>query len=198
MPRRLITIEKSKSQEMGARIRDVRKEQGLSLKAAAEILNIGFQTLIRYEKGENSPTADVLQRLLEHSPSIDAGWLLEGKGEMIPDFRNILNSLRSHFMDSGQIRTEELGSEFNNVMVNLARLPDNVRIGECRDVLEWASRAAVEIIGQAQANQRNENSWSDSITEIYGILFDKGIIDTLPPKINLGKSMSQPKREKTK
>lgn len=69
--------------EIGARARQVREKNKLSLKAAAELHGIGLQTLIRYEKGTRYPPSDFLLSLLEKDPTIEAGWLLTGEKEML-------------------------------------------------------------------------------------------------------------------
>ena len=184
-----------KIKEIGTRIRAVREKQGLSLKAAAKKLDIGFPTLVRYEKGENSPTADVLRRLLDQAPFVDPGWLLDGKGEMVPDSDNSVAHLNSYIFDDGDFRSEELGSRLNNVMVGLSQVPDNVRIWECREILKWASKAAVGIIGQAQSSQDNEDSLSNAINEIYSLLYEKGVIDSETMK---KKSKEKPVRGRRK
>ena len=182
MPRKLAIKDGAVDKGVGARIRAVREKQGLSLKAAAELLNIGFQTLARYEKGDYSPTADVLIRLLKLEPSIDPGWLLEGKGAMNLDSDFSVGQLRSYIFDDVSPRAEELGSQLNSVLVMLAQLPESIKIGECRDFLKWASQAAMEIIGKAQGSQRNENDLRKTVNEIQKILYDKGLMETTPAK----------------
>ncbi len=51
--------------ELGVRIKQCRKGSGLSIKAAAEALEISEKTLSRYEKGEAEPTMTVLIMMLE-------------------------------------------------------------------------------------------------------------------------------------
>ena len=70
---------------LGSRIRTARENTNLSMRAFSKAMEIGVQTLVRYEKAGNNekesryPPADFLQRILDFDPSIDAAWLLTGQ-----------------------------------------------------------------------------------------------------------------------
>lgn len=43
------------------------------------MLGIGKHSVIRYERGERIPDADLLRRIVQMAPSVDAEWLLLGE-----------------------------------------------------------------------------------------------------------------------
>lgn len=69
------------NETVGDRLRKVRGT--MSQEAFAQLLTIGRTTLIRYEKGERSPDADLIAKLLVIF-KVDALWLLTGKREPTP------------------------------------------------------------------------------------------------------------------
>ena len=62
------------------RLREVRKVEGLSQDAFAEIVGISPQTYLRYEKGEREPKLSLLQTLAHKGISVE--WLLTGLGDI--------------------------------------------------------------------------------------------------------------------
>ncbi len=67
----------SDHETVGDRLRQVRGD--MNQDAFAKLLDIGRTTLIRYEKGERSPDADLIARLWVLF-KVDALWLLTGIG----------------------------------------------------------------------------------------------------------------------
>ena len=65
------------------RLRKARKELGYTQKEFAKVLGIGWQTLVRYEKGERDIPASVLERIIQMG--IHPTWLLTGKGPMFSE-----------------------------------------------------------------------------------------------------------------
>lgn len=63
---------------LGSRIRELRKEKGMTLEDVAKVLNISRQTMSRYETGviTNIPydTIETLGHIFEVSPSYIMGW----------------------------------------------------------------------------------------------------------------------------
>lgn len=68
----------SAHETVGDRLRQVRGD--MNQDAFAKMLDIGRTTLIRYEKGERSPDADLIARLWVLF-KVDALWLLTGIGK---------------------------------------------------------------------------------------------------------------------
>ena len=64
----------------GQRLKEVRTYTGMSQAEAAPKLHIAKDTLSRYERGEVSPTAEVLM-LMAIGLGVNADWLLTGEGQ---------------------------------------------------------------------------------------------------------------------
>lgn len=67
--------------EIAARLRQVRKDKGMTQRDAGEILGINFQHVSKYERAEFVPTFENLIKLINHF-SININWLLTGNGPM--------------------------------------------------------------------------------------------------------------------
>lgn len=67
--------ERYNSLSLGKRLRAERKRIGATQAALADIGGIGRNALVKYEKGENSPTVEFLYRLSEW---LDAAYVLTG------------------------------------------------------------------------------------------------------------------------
>lgn len=62
---------------LGNRIKTARGKAGLSQRKLAEILNIAYQTLNKYERGHRIPDADTLRQIANITKE-NPGWLLMG------------------------------------------------------------------------------------------------------------------------
>lgn len=67
--------------EIAARLRQVRKDRGMTQREAGKLLGINFQHVSKYERAEFIPTFENLIKLIEHF-SVNINWLLTGKGPM--------------------------------------------------------------------------------------------------------------------
>ena len=105
---------------LGSRIRTARENCNLSMRAFSKAMEIGVQTLVRYEKAGNNekesryPPADFLQRILDFDPSIDAAWLLTGQ-------RSGLTYLEVNYLITriAKIEGAEDDEKVNEILMNL-------------------------------------------------------------------------------
>jgi len=67
--------------EIAARLRQVRKDKGMTQRDTGEVLGINFQHVSKYERAEFVPTFENLIKLIKHF-SININWLLTGHGPM--------------------------------------------------------------------------------------------------------------------
>ncbi len=83
-----------------------------SKSAFANELGIGLPSITHITSGRNKPGIDILQKILHTYPTINAAWLLIGKGDMITqekpgiDIDNELNALISYTHELEQIKEE--------------------------------------------------------------------------------------------
>jgi transcriptional regulator with XRE-family HTH domain len=75
------------------------KELGLSVNKFAESIGESQSLLHNYVHGR-SPSVDVIEKIINHYPQIDAEWLLTGKGEMLKN-KNIGHTIHG---DNGSIK----------------------------------------------------------------------------------------------
>lgn len=54
-------------------------------------LGVGLPVITHISSGRNKPGVDILQKILHTYPSVDATWLMIGKGEMIKTVKPSLN-----------------------------------------------------------------------------------------------------------
>ena len=62
-------------------LRKIREELGLSMTKFSEKLEIPAMTLIHYERGDRTPSAQLFIQL-DKKLNINLNWLVSGKGEM--------------------------------------------------------------------------------------------------------------------
>lgn len=76
--------------EFGTRIKEARKELELNQSEFAARIGVARDTLGRYERGELSPSVDVVARIVhELSDVVDANWLLAG-AQKDPDHPQVI------------------------------------------------------------------------------------------------------------
>ncbi len=68
---------------VGLRIETVRKYTGLNTSEFAEKIGVIRTQLYRYKKGEQSPSYDLINKILTLFPDISPQWLMLGQGEML-------------------------------------------------------------------------------------------------------------------
>ena len=80
-------------------LKKIRQELGLSAAKLSEKLNIPAPTLVCYERGERTPSAQLFMKL-NYNLNINLNWFVTGKGEMFntiphsePDERAVLNNI---------------------------------------------------------------------------------------------------------
>lgn len=64
---------------LGERIKLVRKKAGITQGELARRLGIAYPTLNKYERGHRKPDSSILQKIV-HALECDPGWLLTGEG----------------------------------------------------------------------------------------------------------------------
>lgn len=85
---------------MQNRFKEFRKTLKLNQEELANKLEIPYQTISKYERGENKPSADVLTKLGEKC-NLNIDWLLTGRGEMF--INNESNNITTIELTKGQI-----------------------------------------------------------------------------------------------
>ncbi|MFZ4856643.1 MAG: helix-turn-helix domain-containing protein [Desulfuromonadaceae bacterium] len=96
------------SQEIGKRMREIRKRRGMTQEQLAEILEVSFQQVQKYENGSNKLSTDKLQSVaLSLSVSVasffdkdkvDGLLLSEQEQELVRGFRSIANPEIQNFI----------------------------------------------------------------------------------------------------
>jgi len=76
---------------IGERIKLIRKNKGLSQKDFAKKLNLTQGFLSNIEKGRHNPTAEVLNRIA-NTCDINGHWLLTGEGNMFKEEGSVLGT----------------------------------------------------------------------------------------------------------
>jgi len=71
-------MDKFVAKEIGARIREVRKEEGLSQRSFGQRVNVSLPTVTRVETGQRFPDAELLLAIRQAFGS-DLNWLLAGE-----------------------------------------------------------------------------------------------------------------------
>ncbi len=97
-------------EEIGQRIRKLRKLLGLSQKEFAEILGIHPMTLSRYELGKIQPTEKILQ-LIAIRFEVNLDWLKKGEGEPFFEERGRMSPKWAIFSREMQKEIEELAKK---------------------------------------------------------------------------------------
>lgn len=73
-------LKRPEIEELGARIKKVRKAVKLTQEKLAKKLGIAYPTLNKYERGHRTPGADILNKIAQIT-ECSPGWLLSGEGE---------------------------------------------------------------------------------------------------------------------
>jgi len=81
--------------EIGKRLKALRKMLKLTQNEMAKILNTTIQTILRYEKGRVMPSLKFLSNLA-NIYNINANWLLTGKGEIFLSRLKIIDGKKKH------------------------------------------------------------------------------------------------------
>ena len=79
--------------ELNKRVCDVMERFCGSKSIFATELGVGLPVITHISSGRNKPGVDILQKILHTYPTIDATWLMIGKGEMIKTEKPSLNIL---------------------------------------------------------------------------------------------------------
>lgn len=82
----------------------------------ANELGVGLPLITHITNGRNKPGIDILQKILHTYPSIDAAWLLIGKGEMLLREKTILN------IDNELNNITALSAKLNTFKANTAQV----------------------------------------------------------------------------
>ncbi|MFY7733204.1 MAG: hypothetical protein ACOVSR_06945 [Bacteroidia bacterium] len=77
--------------ELNKRVCDVMERFCGSKSIFATELGVGLPVITHISSGRNKPGVDILQKILHAYPTIDATWLMIGKGEMIKTEKPSLN-----------------------------------------------------------------------------------------------------------
>ncbi len=104
--------------KLGARIRHLREEAGLSLRGLADICGISFNAISRIEHGENSPTVATLHRLASALNVPITDFFTQAPAQMTI-FTKAGNGLSS---ESEGVTIESLGSGFQSQQIEAFRL----------------------------------------------------------------------------
>lgn len=91
--------------EFKARLKQIRTQKGLSQNQLAKMVKVHVTNISRYERGENKPTTDVLQRLAD-ALAVSSDYLMSGT---LDDAAN--KSISDKELLSQFIRVEKLPSD---------------------------------------------------------------------------------------
>lgn len=81
----------------GERVRDIRKELGLTLEKFGEKLGVGKTAISKIEKGENSLTDQMLKAICREY-NVNYDYIMNGDGEMFSDLpQTVLDELCSQY-----------------------------------------------------------------------------------------------------
>ena len=67
---------------MKERIKKIIKQEGLNVNQFSTIIGVNRSTLSHILSGRNKPSVEVLQKILDHFPLLNANWLLRGSGDI--------------------------------------------------------------------------------------------------------------------
>lgn len=92
-----------------ARLEEISKNYArYSPSKLAEIIGMKQSTVINYFNGTRKPSLELVLKILENIPEIDANWLMRGKGQMING-----NSNELYRAESTHIVSDEPPSNYN-------------------------------------------------------------------------------------
>ena len=157
------------------RLKQARRESGLTLERAAERVNTGFNTIWRYEAGHHRPSGPTLYALAAlYGKPVE--WFFEGKG--LPDASAPESAPQSTPDPSAS--DGDLGTLVRELGPRLDRLESAVRrmaIAESRPVYAASSDAyaevpLVEVRKIAAAAGAGAMVWDETITEYLGVSTD--------------------------
>jgi len=105
--------------EIGARLKEIYQDSGLSQETFAQSLGISKSALNRYIRGKNEPRASAIRLLLENY-KVNPTWLITGRG---PKYFEGVEEEYLLYSPEG-----EEGSAFKEVVKKLYELPDLAQI----------------------------------------------------------------------
>ena len=73
---------------MEKRIRKIIQKEGLNVNQFSKIIGVNRSTLSHILSGRNKPSVDVLEKILDSFPSVNANWLLSGLGKIDANLSN--------------------------------------------------------------------------------------------------------------
>lgn len=76
---------------LGAKIRLLLKDEGISQKELASDIEMNYSQVSNYISGYNKPNFDFIERLAKRFPKIDLNWLLRD------DIDNLVNELNAEY-----------------------------------------------------------------------------------------------------
>ena len=84
------------------RLKQLRKQQGLSQSQLGDLVGVHYNHIGRYERGTSQPSADVLSKIADIL-DISSDYLLEGERDsaVVADFED--KELLQHFLDAQQL-----------------------------------------------------------------------------------------------
>ena len=73
---------------MEKRIRKIIQKEGLNVNQFSKIIGVNRSALSHILSGRNKPSVDVLEKILDSFPSVNANWLLSGLGKIDANLSN--------------------------------------------------------------------------------------------------------------
>jgi transcriptional regulator with XRE-family HTH domain len=179
------TIKGKPKLQIGFRIKEIRKKLGLSQGKMAEKVGIHFQTLSKYERGEQIPSYETLGMIVDKL-NVNPVWLLAGPdaGDMFgPGIKNSEEvSVRTIFeriitvmgWKSHEMLAQELGFPLEQVarLTLMNELPLSSILSLCirhRLNIEWVFTGR----GQAGTPHRRKKAYSPLVEKIVDMLIDR-------------------------
>lgn len=77
---------------IGERLMQLMQNEGMTQARFADLVGIQRSAVTHLTSGRNQPSFDVLRRILENFPHVNADWLLSGSGEMLKENGDAIRS----------------------------------------------------------------------------------------------------------